>query len=110
MKRSTLETGFLNLWRAIAKRPDPVEQYRFHPERKWRLDFAFPEQRIAVEIDGGIFVRGGHNRGMQFSKDCEKHNALTMLNWSLLRYTILDLRQRPMEVIEEVCELLDLKS
>src|SRR5258705_11826978 len=32
-------------------------EFRFHPERMWRFDRAFPNKRIAVEIDGGGFGR-----------------------------------------------------
>ena len=33
--------------------PAPVREYRFDPKRKWRLDFAWPELRLAAEVDGG---------------------------------------------------------
>ena len=42
----------------------------FHPTRRWRLDFLIG--KLAVEIDGGLFVNGGHNRGVQRQKDYEK--------------------------------------
>lgn len=38
-------------------------EHRFHPVRKWRFDAAFPVRKIAVEIDGGVFVQGRHMRG-----------------------------------------------
>jgi hypothetical protein len=57
----------------------PVPEYRFHPTRKWRTDFAFVSARLLLEIDGGLFVNGGHTRGAarehDFEKDC---NALIM--------------------------------
>lgn len=61
--------------------PKPHVEYRFHPERKWRFDFAFPVQRVYVEVDGGIWIRGGHNRGAQMKNDWEKRNAATLLGW-----------------------------
>lgn len=62
---------------------DPEPEYRFHPERKWRFDFAFPAQMIAIEIEG----RGRHQSFGGFVKDAEKYNAAAKLGWRVLRYT-----------------------
>jgi hypothetical protein len=48
---STLEATFGYLLRAIAPDlPDPVTEYRFHPTRRWRMDFAWPAHQVAVEL------------------------------------------------------------
>ena len=62
-------------------------EYRFDDKRRWRVDFAWPELKIAVEIEGGTYTQGRHNRGNGFENDCEKYNALTEQGWSLFRYT-----------------------
>ena len=67
--------------------PEPEVEYCFHPPRKWRIDYAFLEQKIAVEIDGGAFIKGRHTRGVGFIKDMEKHNQLVLDGWMLLRFT-----------------------
>lgn len=70
----------------------PETQFQFHPERKWRLDFAFPDELVAVEIDGGIFAAengataGKHARGAGRCKDMEKRNAAAELGWLVLNY------------------------
>jgi hypothetical protein len=61
--------------------PEPTTEHRFHPDRKWRFDFAWESERLYLEVDGGIWVRGGHNRGAQMKKDWEKRNAATLLGW-----------------------------
>ena len=61
--------------------PAPEYEYKFHPIRKWRFDMAWPAHRLYLEVDGGIWVRGGHNRGAQMLKDWEKRNAATVLGW-----------------------------
>jgi very-short-patch-repair endonuclease len=66
--------------------PTPHREYRFHPTRKWRIDFAFPETKIAIEIEGGVYQRGRHNRPIGYIKDLEKYNALQIDGWKLLRY------------------------
>jgi hypothetical protein len=65
--------------------PAPEFEYRFHPERKWRFDLAWPDAKVALEIDGGIWIRGGHNRGAQMKKDWEKSNTAATMGWRVLR-------------------------
>lgn len=65
----------------------PEREYCFHPARRWRFDFAFLDAKLAVEVEGGIFVKGAHTRGAHFRSDCEKYNAACELGWSVLRYT-----------------------
>ena len=72
-------------WAASGIAP-PVPEFRFHPSRKWRTDFAWPEQKLAVEIEGGVYIRGRHVRPVGFTKDMEKYNALAEAGWRLLRY------------------------
>lgn len=62
-------------------------EYRFHPERKWRFDFAWPEQRVALEVEGGAWTRGRHTRSVGFINDCTKYNAATAAGWRVLRVT-----------------------
>jgi len=66
---------------------DWQREYRFSDTRMWRLDFAWPAVKLAVEIEGGTFSGGRHTRGVGFAKDCEKHSELTLAGWSLLRCT-----------------------
>jgi len=108
---SEREQEFLRLWEVVAMPvppglPAPEAEYRFHEKRKWRFDFAWPDSMVAVEIEGGTFVRGRHTRGMGHHKDCEKYNQATLLGWRVLRFTALHLRDDPMAVIETVGELL----
>ena len=64
-----------------------VREYRFHPVRRWRFDFAFPAQKVAVECEGGTWTNGRHTRGSGFEKDCHKYNAAAMEGWTVLRFT-----------------------
>lgn len=66
--------------------PEPVREYRFHPTRKWRLDFAWPAVMLAVEVEGGIYRGGGHTSTTGLKRDIEKGNALTMAGWRVLRF------------------------
>jgi len=65
-------------------------EHPFHPTRKWRFDLAWIEEKLALEVQGGIWV-GGHNRGAQLKKDYEKANAAAELGWRILYFEPKDL-------------------
>jgi very-short-patch-repair endonuclease len=67
--------------------PEPVREYRFHPVRRWRSDFGFPDHRLLIEVEGGAYSQGRHTRGKGFEGDCEKYNTAQILGWTVLRYT-----------------------
>jgi len=85
-------------------------EYRFHPVRRWRFDFAIPQNRIAVEIEGGIYTQGRHTRGSGFAKDCEKYNAATVLGWSVLRYPANQVSSESAEEIKQLIRNKNAKS
>lgn len=78
---------FFRLIRDNPSIPDPIEEFKFHPTRKWRVDLCWPDQKLVLEIEGGIFTNGRHVRPTGFIKDIEKYNALSILGYSLLRCT-----------------------
>ncbi|MBN1663414.1 MAG: hypothetical protein JW943_07430 [Deltaproteobacteria bacterium] len=53
----------------------------------WRIDFAWPDRKLAVEVEGGAWISGRHTRPTGFFKDIEKYNELTMMGYYLLRFT-----------------------
>jgi len=65
----------------------PVREYRFHQTRRWRFDYAFPDLKIAIECDGGVWMRGRHVRPQGYIKDMEKFNAAAELGWVVLKFT-----------------------
>lgn len=78
-------------WFEERKLPAPVTEMQFHPERKWRFDFAWIEQRLALEVEGGAWSGGRHTRGSGFTSDIEKYNEATRLGWRVLRCVPADL-------------------
>jgi very-short-patch-repair endonuclease len=67
--------------------PPPVAEHRFHPVRRWRYDFAWIEQKVALEVQGAIFTAGRHTRGAALVKEHEKLNAAAALGWRVLFVT-----------------------
>lgn len=71
----------------LAGVPRPVAEYRFHPTRRWRFDWAFLDARLAIETEGAAFKAGGgrHTRGAGFRADLEKYAEATILGWRVIR-------------------------
>lgn len=65
--------------------PQPETEHRFHGTRRWRFDYAWPEFLVALEVEGGAWTGGRHNRAAGFIKDIEKYNAAAQLGWLVLR-------------------------
>ena len=80
--------------------PKYETEYRFHPTRKWRFDFAWPDWKIAVECDGMAWQAGGgrHNT----DADREKINTATSMGWSVLRFSGFQIRNNPMWCVDMV--------
>lgn len=68
-----------------------VKEYKFHPERRWRFDYAIPEHKIALEVEGGVWTQGRHTRPQGFLGDIEKYNTATLMGWRVFRTTPTDL-------------------
>jgi very-short-patch-repair endonuclease len=64
-----------------------VAEHRFHPTRLWRFDYAIPSHRIAIEIDGGVWIEGRHNRPKGYIADLDKFNNAAALGWRVLKFT-----------------------
>jgi len=69
--------------------PIPKREYCFAKSigRRWRFDFAYPNLKIGIECEGGIYSGGRHVRGKGFENDCIKYNHAAMMGWTVLRFT-----------------------
>lgn len=65
--------------------PEPVREYQFARPRRWRFDLCWPDRRLALEIEGGIWTRGRHVRGKGYEADLEKYSEAALLGWKVLR-------------------------
>ena len=112
-RKSSLERTFENLC-DIYHIPKARRNYRFFPERRVTFDFAWPDQKAAVEIDEGnrmirwsktpkrAVVVGKHTKTL----DYDKHNLATVLGWRVLYFTGDQLNRNPKSVIGQVKVLL----
>jgi very-short-patch-repair endonuclease len=70
--------------------PAPTKEYQFARaaiKRQWRIDLSWPDVKIALEIEGGVHMRGRHLRPEGFVRDMEKYNRLALWGWLLIRVT-----------------------
>lgn len=71
----------------------PEKEYRFSPKRRYRMDYAWVNEKVAVEIQGGIWIKGLSGRGGAHSlpsniiRDMEKSNLAQLLGWKLFKFT-----------------------
>src|SRR5690606_35771287 len=66
---------------------DFEQEFKFHPERKWKADFHLVGKKILVEVEGGIWSSGRHTRGKGYIGDMEKYNAATMMGYQVIRFS-----------------------
>jgi len=107
MAKSELEQLFVSLLNIYAPDLAPLREYRFAPPRRFRFDFAWPVQRVAVELEGGIWSRGRHVRGKGYETDCEKYNLAAKRGWRVFRFTRGMLERDPEQCIEMVRQALE---
>lgn len=87
--------------------PEPVKEHQFWAGRRFRFDFAWVKEKIAVEIEGGIWTQGRHSRGAGMAKDMEKYNMATKMGWAVFRFTPRDLKL--LRVHEFISPLFEIK-
>lgn len=86
MKHSPLQAA-LEFQMKAAKLPEPVPEYKIVPNRKFRWDYAWPDLKLAVEVNGGIWVQSGHSSGTGIARDAEKLNLAVLEGWRVLVFT-----------------------
>ena len=82
--------------------PDPVAQFEVMDGRRLvaRVDFAWPERKVALEYDGLW-----HAEEAQFAKDRDRLNRLREAGWQVVFVTAADLR-RPHRLLARVAAAL----
>ena len=85
----------LNWLRQHEIHPQPEVEYVFHPVRRWRLDYAWPAQKVALEQEGGIYggkdpktgrrYKGAHGSIAGIKRDMVKYSEAAILGWKVLR-------------------------
>ena len=70
-----------------------------------RVDFAWPPERVALELDGYLY----HSGPGVFTADRQRGNEIRLAGWTLLRTTPSEVRTAPSRLIATIREVLDLQ-
>ena len=103
LTESVLEARMLRLLRGHSL-PEPTPQYEVRVGQRLvgRVDFAYPRQTLAIEVDG----YASHSSLAAFGHDRARQNALVAAGWTVLRFTWHDLAHRPEAVTTAVRRVL----
>ena len=82
-----------------------VSEHKGIEGRKYRFDCANPDKKIAIEIEGGLWLQGRHNRPLGMIQDMDKYNAAVVEGWKVLRYSPDTIRKFPWKLIADVRKL-----
>lgn len=93
--------GQLGWWSLTSGIPVMKEHF-FHPERKWRFDFALPDQKIGIEYEGINSNKSRHTTLVGFTGDTEKYNAAQALGWKVIRFTAKNYKKVLSEVEKQI--------
>jgi hypothetical protein len=116
--------------------PEPETEQKFHPDRKWKFDYAWPavvanrplydrdariqwagvcedmeiteKVSLAIEIQGGTYLRGKHSRGAGQANDMEKYNEAQRLGWRVLLFdsNMISSQPKRQKCVDLVLEML----
>jgi len=91
--------------------PEPTREYLAIKGRKFRFDFAWLEQRLLVEVNGGTYTQGAHSTGRGIARDYEKCNLATLAGWRVLSFDGKSVKDgTAVEVIRQALEFIDRDS
>ena len=85
MSASELENAFAMQLDAVGL-DGYVREYQAIPGRRYRWDFAWPDKRVLVEINGGTYAHMGHSTGPGIARDYEKSNLAVLAGWKVFAF------------------------
>lgn len=71
----------------VSNLPTPERNYKAIKGRKLEFDFSWPAYKLAIEVQGGVWKKGGHSSGVGINRDCEKSCLAQLAGWRLLPVT-----------------------
>jgi len=89
--KSKNNTVYLSYFEKELSKLGFIKEYRFSDKRRFRFDYAYENKKIAIEIEGGIWIYGRHNNAKGYKRDMEKYNLAVLNGWRVLRFTYNDI-------------------
>jgi hypothetical protein len=106
-QKSPLATQFEMGWENI-NGPAFVTELQFNQDRLFRFDYAWLEEKVALELQGGIYLasKGGHVSARGMRSDCDKFNLATSMGWRVLKLATGQINPDNLLLIRGVIERL----
>lgn len=92
----------------MAGLPAPVTEFMFHPSRKWRFDYAFVKEKLAVEYQGGVYfdAKSGHSTVRGMENDCIKFSTAASFGWRVMPINAgMVLRGEALKLVEQALKV-----
>lgn len=97
-------------WRLMRENglPQPVLQFEVHDRGRFiaRLDGAFPELLVGIEVDGYKY----HGDPTAQSRDRDRRNELESIGWAIVNVDAHQIRQTPHRMIERIYRLCETRA
>jgi len=77
-----------------------IQELVFSKKRKFRFDIAIPNLKIAIEYEGLNSAKSGHTTMSGYTSDCTKYNLAQKEGWIVLRYTLINYKDFPIDLRE----------
>lgn len=94
VKQDTSAQESFGRWCELLHLPAPVKNYGYqrrkyptNKRRQWRVDWAWPDIGLMVEIQGGVWIRGAHGHPLDILRNFEKQNDGALLGYRFLQVT-----------------------
>lgn len=104
-RMSILERKFQSLWDAYGHGyPAPLAQHymkAYDGTHNMTPDFIWLDEMVVVELDGGIYSNGGHNRPAGYKRDCKQRNWLTTNGYRVLVFPTGDVNEDAIDVVKQ---------
>lgn len=86
-RQSKKKTAEDNVYNYIVKKgyPAPLRQQQIIEGRRYKADFYWPQHKMVLEVEGGIWTGGRHVRPQGFLGDMEKYNLYAYHGYVLYR-------------------------
>jgi hypothetical protein len=86
--------------------PEPVFEHKHIPGRLFRLDLAWPAEKVGIEVQGGLWIKAAHSTSTGIKRDMEKRNLGLCEGWRVVECEPKDLCT--MEVADMVRRCMEL--
>ncbi len=80
------------VWWAMDRGIMVEREFFFAKPRRWKFDFAVPDNKIGIEYEGINSKKSRHTTLTGYTGDTDKYNAAQALGYKILRFTALNYR------------------